>query len=247
MPFTPLISYVSYQHVLNALPCFVHPNGNIYGIAIEKQSGIRQNLSVYRVRPGSQVRELVHRYVGGIDSAAQIAAGGCVIDQTGALHVWASAIPLGIPPITQTGFVGGFWEPIPGVDEPWISGGEPGPPGPQGGVGPPGSGGIALLPAPRTATAWEGRTLSGGELVDVPAVFGVPSASAYLIRFVASASKADVRVRAGTHDAPYFVTMNTKVAGLQVHTQGWVPGPSAYVSTVSGAAIIWFQICGFST
>lgn len=244
MPFTPLIDYHSYEHILNAVPCFVHPgNGNLYGIAIEKQAGIRQNLSVYRVRPGSPARELVHRYVGGIDSAAQIAAGGCVIHQDGSLEVWASAVPLGIPPITKTGFVGGFWEPIPNVDEPWTSGGAPGPPGP---AGPAGAGGVVLFPVPLTSPDWEARTLSSGVLVDIPAVFGCPIASAYLVRLVASASAPNVRVRAGTVDAPYFLTVNTQVAGVQVHAQGFSPGPQMYISSVNGTALTWLQIVGRS-
>jgi hypothetical protein len=246
MTFTPLTNYAGYSHVLNAVPCFVHPgNGNLYGIAIEKQAGIRQNLSVYRVRPGSDARELVKRYVGGIDSAAQIAAGGCVILQDGSLQVWASAVPVGVPPITQTGFVGGFWPPVPNVDEPWTGGGEPGEPGPP---GPAGAGGITLLPSVVTSPSWEGRTLQGGVMVDIPATFGVPSAAAYLVRFVASASAANVRVRAGRDENnPYFLTLNTAVAGVQQHAQGWTPGPSCYVSTVNGAALVWFQVCGFST
>ena len=251
MTFTPLISYAGYAHVLNAVPCFVHPNGNLYGVAIEKQAGLRQNLSVYRVRPGSDVRELVHRYVGGIDSQAQIAAGGCVILQDGSLQVWASAVPVGIPPITQTGFVGGFWEPIPGTDEPWSSGGAQGPPGPQGAAGPPGSGGMVLLPAPRTSPAWEGRTLTGGVEVDVPLTFGVPSASAYRIRFVALAAAANIRIRAGTRAAPFFVTVNTQVPNNQIHTTGYTPGPLVYVSVVDGNGVaatarVFFQIVGHS-
>lgn len=245
MSFQPLINYAGYEHVLNALPCFIHPdNGNVYGIAIEKQGGVRQNLSVYRVRPGSDVRELAHRYVGGIDSAAQIAAGGCLILPDGSLSVWASAVPMGVPPITKTGFVGGFWPPIPNIDDPYTYGA--GPPGPMGPPGPAGSGGIALLPAPVTNAAWEGRTLHGGETVDIPAVFGVPSASAYLIRFVAQATAADVRVRAGSQAVPYFLTMNLTVANMQQHIQGWAPGPSCYISVVNGSATVWLQICGYA-
>lgn len=119
--FTPLINYAGYEHVLNAVPCFIHPgNHNVYGIAIEKHGDIRQDLSVYRVRPGSQVRELAHRFVGGgVDAQTQIAAGGCLIRPDGSLEVWASADPVGGTPITKTGFVGGFWPPIPGIDDPY--------------------------------------------------------------------------------------------------------------------------------
>ena len=226
--FTPLINYSGYAHVLNALPCFVHQNGNLYGIAIEKQSGLRQNLSVYRVRPGSNVRELVHRYVGGIDSQAQIAAGGCVIQRDGSLWVWASAVPVGIPPITTTGFVGGFWEPIPDVDEPWSDGG------------------ITLLPAVATAPAWEGHILTTGVLVDIPSVFGVPSASAYLVRFVVVAPLPNVRGRVGTQATPFMLTVNTQAAGVEVHQQGWVPGPVCYVSPAQGTPVVWLQIVGYS-
>lgn len=118
-----------------------------------------------------------------------------------------------------------------------------GTPGPQ---GEPGTGGLTLFPAPRTSPAWEGRHLSAGELVDIPTVFGVPSAPSYLVRFVAQAGKADVRVRAGTESAPAFLTMNTQVANLQQHIQGWVPGPVCYISTVNGEARVWLQILGFS-
>jgi hypothetical protein len=232
MAFTPLINYQGYAHVLNAVPCFVHPvNGNLYGIAIEKQGGTRQNLSVYRVRAGSTTRELVKRYIGGgIDAQAQIAAGGCVIHQDGSLEVWASAAPVGVPPISETGFVGGFWPRIPNVDAPWSSGG------------------VTLFALPRTSPMWEGRQIlpGAGELVDIPAVFGVSGASAYLLRFVATAAAADVRVRAGTEYAPHFLTVNTQVANIQVHTQGWTPGPLVYVSAVNGAATVWLQVCGYA-
>jgi hypothetical protein len=234
MTFQPLTNYAGYEHVLNAAPCCIHPiNGNLYGCAVEKQSGIRQNLSIYRVRPGAHVRELVKRYVGGVDSLAQIAQGGCVIHQDGSLEVWASAIPPSAPNVTKTGFQG-VWDRIPDVDEPWSLGSAPAS----------GSGGITLFDAPRTVSAWEGRTLSGGELVDIPAVFGVPVAPAYLIRFVAQAAAANVRVRAGTEQAPYFVTVNTTAPNLQVHTQGWVPGPVCYISAINGPAQIWLQVVG---
>lgn len=107
-------------------------------------------------------------------------------------------------------------------------------------------GGMQLLPAPRTSPAWEGRTLTGGVEVDVPLTFGVPSAPAYLIRFVASAAKADVRVRAGTSAAPYFLTLNLVVPNLQSHIQGWAPGPLMYVSTAQGEAKVWLQVLGSS-
>ena len=234
MSFTPLVPYQNYQHVLNALPCFVHPvSGAIYGIAIEKQSsGARQNLSVYRVRPGSQVRELIKRYVGGIDSQAQIAAGGCVIDQAGALHVWASAIPVGVPPITQTGFVGGFWEPIAGVDLPW------------GGTG--GSGGVHLFDAPYLSPAWDNRPLTTGVLVDIPSVFGCPSHSVYLVRFCAIAPQANVRARAGTQSFPYLLTVNTPAPGVEADGQGLIPGPICYISPARGIPSVWLQIVGWA-
>lgn len=121
MALQPLINYAGYEHVLGAAPCFIHPNGNLYGVACEKQGGTRQNLSVYRVRPGQNVRELVKRYVGGVDSQAQIAMGGCVIHMDGSLEVWASAVPVGVPPLTKTGFQG-VWDRVPGVDTPYTYG-----------------------------------------------------------------------------------------------------------------------------
>jgi hypothetical protein len=241
MTFQPLTSYAGYEHVLNAVPCFIHPgNHNLYGIAIEKVGDVRQDLSVYRVRPGVNARELVHRYLGGSDSAAQIAAGGCVIHPDGSLEVWASAVPVAQPDITKTGFVGGFWPRIPNIDAPYTYGA-----GPAGPIGPKGSGSPTLFPAPLTSAEWNGRQVSGGVDVDIPAVFGAPSASGYLIRFVAVAAAPNVRVRAGTQPNPYFLTLNTQIPNVEVHTQGWAPGPHVYVSTVNGPASVWLQVIGY--
>ena len=165
--------------------------------------------------------------------------GASLILPTGALLV---AVPLGIDSaenVTPTMLI------EPGYAEPYTLGG--GEQGKQGEPGAPGAGGITLLPAPVTTPAWEGRMLSGGVLVDMPAVFGVPSASAYLIRFVAQAALANVRVRAGTETAPYFLTVNTQQAGVQIHAQGWAPGPICYISVVNGPATVWLQLCGFAT
>lgn len=107
------------------------------------------------------------------------------------------------------------------------------------------AGGFTLAPAPYTSPAWEGRTLSGGVLVDIPATFGVPVAPAYLIRFVAQSPAANVRVRAGSELAPFFLTVNTQVPNLQVHTQGWAPGPQLYVSAVGGTPQVWLQVLGW--
>lgn len=242
MSFEPLVNYAGYEHVLNAVPCFVHNNGNMYGVAVEKVGGVQQNLSVYRTRPGSTHRELVHRYVGGVDSRAQIAAGGCVILRDGTLEVWASAVPPLQPDTTDTGFQGVFAR-IPNVDAPWSSGGETGPAGP---AGPQGAGSVTLFPTPYTIAAWEGRQLASGaaESVNVPAVFGAPSAVTYLIRFVAVATLANVRVRAGTPAWPFYLTLNTQLPNMEVHIQGWTPGPSIHVSTVNGPAKCWLQILG---
>ncbi len=231
MAFLPLVNYSGYAHILNALPTFVHPtNGNLYGVAIEKQAGTRQNLSVYRVRPGSHTCELVKRYVGGKDSKAQIAAGGCVILQDGALEVWASAVPVVTPPVTETGFEG-VWDRTPGIDEPWSGGG---------------GGGIHLLPAVATNPAWEAHSLTAGVLVDIPSTFAVPVASSYLVRVTMNAPLANVRARFGTQACPFFYTVNSRPNGEDEMDQGWVPGPSCYVSPAQGTPTVWFQICGFS-
>lgn len=116
--------------------------------------------------------------------------------------------------------------------------GAPGPPGPAG------AGGIVLFSTPLIAPAWEQRTLAGGLWVDIAATFGAPPANAYLVRFVASAAVANVRVRAGTEQAPFYLTLNTQIAGLEMHTQGWIPGPRAYISVVNGPAQVWLQILG---
>jgi hypothetical protein len=124
--------------------------------------------------------------------------------------------------------------------------GVPGPQGPPGAPGAPGAGGVVLFPAPLTSAAWEGRTLNGGEAVDIPATFGCAPAAAYLIRFVAQSNTADVRVRAGTIAAPFFLTLNLVVPKLQAHIQGFAPGPIAYISTAQGEAKIWLQVVGYS-
>jgi hypothetical protein len=240
MGFQPLINYAGYEHVLNAAPCFVHPiNGTLYGCAIEKRGGIQQDLSIYRVRRGATERELVKRYFGGKDADSQFAMGGCALLQDGTLEVWASLDPIGSK-VTKSGFEG-MWDRIPSVDDPWTSGGAQGPPGPP---GPAGAGGIVLFSTPLIAPAWEQRTLAGGLWVDIAATFGAPPASAYLVRFVASAAVANVRVRAGTEQAPFFLTLNTQIPGLEMHTQGWVPGPRAFISVVSGPAQVWLQVLG---
>jgi hypothetical protein len=145
MAFEPIANYAGYEHVLNGMPDFVHPqNGNMYGIAIEKVGGVRQDLSVYRTRPGSTQKELVKRYIGGADSRAQIAAGGCQILQDGSLEVWASAVPVTSPPVTKTGF-SGVWDRVPGVDAPWSA---------SGGTAPPVGVAVPIPPGSPLASIW---------------------------------------------------------------------------------------------
>lgn len=232
--FEPFIPYPNYEHVLNGLPCFVHPgNGNTYWIAIEKKGGVQQNLSVYRMRPGSMERELVRRFVGGADSAAQIAAGGCLIDQNGALWVGASAVPPGRPNITKTGFVGGFWPPVPNVDAPYTQSG--------------GMSGSVLFDAPLSSPQWDGRQMPAdtGIAVDIPTVFGAPSVGVYHIRLVAIADAPNIKARAGrVGGAPHFVTVCTPAAHAEAHGNGPAPGPHMWISVVGGPAKIWLQIDG---
>jgi hypothetical protein len=121
-----------------------------------------------------------------------------------------------------------------------------GAPGPQGPQGEPGVGGITLFDAPYVSNEWSGRALAGGQLVDIPATFGVPSAPAYLVRLSGLASAPGVIVRAGTERAPYFVTLVTQVANIRVDTNGWIPGPVALISTVGGSAQTWLQVVGYS-
>ncbi len=227
--FTALYDYHNYEHVLNAMPCFVHPNGNVYGVAVAKRGGTTQNLQVFRVRPGSLSREMVHTYVGGgVDAVSQIAAGGCIIRQDGSLWAWASAVPQTDPHITKTGFVGGYWEPIPGIDDPYTAGG------------------VTLLPGVRTNPAWEARSLTAGVMLDIPATFGVPTANSYLVRLTMNAPIANVRARCGTQATPFFFTVNSQVAGVDNMDQGWVPGPVCYVSPAQGTPVVWLQIVGYA-
>lgn len=228
--FTPLANYAGHEHVLNGVPCFVHPgNGNMYGVDIDKVGGVQQNLNVYRTRPGSTNKELVKRYIGGADSRAQIAAGGVVILQDGSMEVWASAVPL-VGAVTRTGF-SGVWDRVPNVDAPWSAS----------------AGGITLLASVATNPAWEARTLTAGEMVNIPAVFHVPSASAYLVRFTVTASAAGVRGRAGTEACPHFFTVNTQAPNVDAMAQGWAPGPACYVSPAQGQPTVYFQIVAYST
>lgn len=119
MSFQPFINYTGYEHILMAGACFVHPkNGNVYFTACEQQQGVHQNLSVYRIVGGSNTPELVRRYLGTVDSQAQITYGSAVIGQGGALLVATSLIIPGVPKVTKTGFQG-CWIREPNVDEPW--------------------------------------------------------------------------------------------------------------------------------
>jgi len=127
-----------------------------------------------------------------------------------------------------------------GYSPPYVLGGGS-PPAPAG------SGGVVLLPSVATNAAWEGHVLTAGVLVDIPSVFGVPSASAYLVRFVAVAPAANVRARAGTQATPFFLTCNTQAPGVEMHEQGWIPGPQAWISPAQGTPTTWLQVIGYST
>jgi len=243
MPFQPLTNYAGYNHVPEAGAVWFHPkSGNAYCCACEKDPSKKQDLSVYRMGPGASSWTLVKRYEGGQASEAQVTMGGAAIDQDGNLLVVTSLIIPGAPYITTEKFQG-CWIREPNIDEPWSSGGAQGEPGPP---GPAGAGGIELLPSVRTAPAWEARTLSAGELVDIPATFGVPSALSYLVRYTVNAPVANVRGRAGSEACPFFFTVNSQVAGVDAMAQGWVPGPVCYVSPAQGTPKVWFQIVGYA-
>jgi len=113
---------------------------------------------------------------------------------------------------------------------------------------------IRLFTTMATSPKWEGVELNGSVSVNIPLEFKVPVAPAYLVRFVAQSPSADVRVRAGSDTVPHMLTVNTQLPNLQVHSQGWAPGPIALVSAVkgpaavgSGSATVWFQICGYAS
>jgi hypothetical protein len=103
---------------------------------------------------------------------------------------------------------------------------------------------LRLYDAPISCPAWDGRDLSGGALVDIPSAFGVESAPCYLVRFCATAVYPNVKIRAGSETAPHFLTLTTQAPGIRKDTQGWIPGPVAYISTVDGSAKVWLQIVG---
>lgn len=243
MTFQPLTNYAGYNHIPVAGAVWFHPkNGNAYCCACEKDPSRRQDLSVYRMRKGAASWQLVKRYEGGQASEQQVTMGGAAIDQDGSLLVVTSLIIPGAPYITTEKFQGS-WIREPNIDEPWSGSGsgEPGPPGPAG------AGGVVLFPAVVTNAAWEAHALAGGVLVDIPAVFGVPSASSYLVRFTVNAPLANVRGRAGTIACPYFFTVNSQVAGVDEMQQGWVPGPECYISPAQGTPKVWMQLVGYST
>ena len=119
MTFSPLTSYFGYDHVLMAGATFIHPgNSNVYFCACEKQSGARQNLSVYRIVAGNDAPELVKRYVGTQDSVAQITYGSAVIGTGGNMLVATSLIIPGAPRVTTTGFQG-CWIRELNIDDPY--------------------------------------------------------------------------------------------------------------------------------
>lgn len=111
---------------------------------------------------------------------------------------------------------------------------------------PGGGGSITLFDAPLTSPSWSARVFKGAELVDIPAVFGAPLASAYLLRLAATASGPNVRLRAGSPNGPFILTVNTQVAGVEIQGQGWAPGPLCYISTVGGTATCYVQVIGHS-
>lgn len=109
MPFQPLTDYKNYEHILMAGAVFCHPaNGNIYFCACEKESGAKQNLSVYRIIAGTITPQLVKRYYGTVDSLAQFTYGSVVIGPGGNMWVATSLIIPGAPKVTTTGFQGSF-------------------------------------------------------------------------------------------------------------------------------------------
>jgi hypothetical protein len=118
MTFLPIKNYSGYQHVLGANGIFFHPNGNAYIAVCEQKSGIRQNLSIYRLPSGSSAWELVREYQGTIDSQAQITYGGVGIGPGGNMLVVTSLVLVGVPKVTTTGFVGAWVREF-GIDEPY--------------------------------------------------------------------------------------------------------------------------------
>ncbi len=239
MPFQPIANYAGYNHILSTGSHWTHPtNGNTYACVCEQRKGAQQNLVVYRMSPGAPQWELVKRFLGTVDSSGHITIGGASIEPDGSLLVTTSLIIPGAQQVTATGFQG-CWIRVANVDTPYTPDATQPQPQLQ-------SGAITLLPQPNPNVYSNRLVTTAGELVDIAATFGVPVATGYLVRLSGLASLPNVKVRIGTQVAPYFVTLVTQVANVRVDTQGWIPSPQAWISTVDGSAQVWLQVIGYT-
>lgn len=119
MTFQPIANYAGYNHVLLAGANWTHPgNGNTYCCACEQLSGVKQNLSVYRMPPGGDAWEHVETFEGTVDAVAQITMGAASIEPDGSLLVETSLIIKDAPRVTKTGFQG-CWVRLPKKDDPY--------------------------------------------------------------------------------------------------------------------------------
>lgn len=122
MTFLPIANYSGHNHVLQVGAHWTHPtSGYTYACACEQKSGARQNLSVYRMKPGGVAWEHVKTYFGTIDSEGHITMGGASIEPSGAMLVTTSLIIKGAQKVTTTGFQG-CWVRKAGVDDPYTLG-----------------------------------------------------------------------------------------------------------------------------
>lgn len=118
--FQPLVNYSSYNHILQAGAHWTHPvSGYTYACACEQKGGARQNLSVYRMRPGGAAWEHVQTYYGTVDAEGHITMGAASIEPNGDMLVTTSLTIKGAEKVTGTGFQG-CWLRKAGVDAPYL-------------------------------------------------------------------------------------------------------------------------------
>lgn len=230
-PFEP-----SYSNHIGS--CFHPIDGTVYMLVTWRLNGTGPfSLQIWKQPPPYTAQPTLTRtWKQGIDTNGPFGYGAPLCLPDGGIHI---SIPVGknanqIEPSILI---------VPDVCAPFTPGA-----GPQGPQGEPGAGGVVLYDAPRMSDSWKGRAMARDEglLVNIPALFNVAPAPAYLVRLAGTSGAGNVRIRMGTQAAPYFLTCCTQVAGIEVQTQGWVPGVGSWASTKDGAAAVWLQVIGFA-
>jgi len=209
--------------------------------SISGAGGKPRNIAVFRkvlgALPNTGQWQLLQMWQEGVDYNDSSAAGSITVTPDGTVHIimsfgktvaanrvayqsWEAAIP-------RSQFAAPIVRPTP--------------------TPPPTPGQYHLLDAPAMSPQWNQRLIPAetGVLVDIPTTFNIASKTSYIVRVAAVADKADVRLRCGSQTFPFTLTLNTQVARVQVHAQGFIPGPQVYVSAVNGPVQAWLQIMGW--